>query len=197
VSVVDFKAMATDPNSTYLKLTYEDYLSMPDDGRRHELVDGEHYMTPSPSSRHQGVLGNLYLGIGSFLRKNNVGKLYLAPLDVILSQFDVVQPDLLFISTARLGILSDGYVRGVPDLVVEILSPSSMRHDAIRKRHLYEKFGVGEFWLIDPERDEIEVFRLVDGTLKKQLELTLEQKDVLTSPLFPGLRIPLADILEP
>jgi Uma2 family endonuclease len=189
--------MATDPNSTYLKLTYEDYLSMPDDGRRHELVDGEHYMTPSPSSRHQGVLGYLHLGIGSFLRKNNVGKLYLAPLDVILSQFDVVQPDLLFISTARLGILSDGYVRGAPDLVVEILSPSSMRHDAIRKRHLYEKFGVGEFWLIDPERDEIEVFLLSDGTLKKQLELTLEQKDVLTSPLFPGLRIPLADILEP
>ena len=197
MSVVDFKAMATDPNSTYLKLTYEDYLSMPDDGRRHELVDGEHYMTPSPSSRHQGVLGYLHLGIGSFLRKNNVGKLYLAPLDVILSQFDVVQPDLLFISTARLGILSDGYVRGAPDLVVEILSPSSMRHDAIRKRHLYEKFGVGEFWLIDPERDEIEVFLLSDGTLKKQLELTLEQKDVLTSPLFPGLRIPLADILEP
>lgn len=183
-----------DPGPSLLKLTYEDYLALPQDGKRHEIIDGEHYVTPSPTSRHQSALGNLHLAIGNYLREHPLGKLFLAPLDVILSNFDVVEPDLLFISNAKLEILTGGYVHGAPDLVVEILSPSTLRHDAITKRRLYGKFGVFEYWLVDPEREQVEVYRLTGGSLEKVLELTLERGETLSTPLLPGFSLPLDEI---
>ena len=106
-----------------LKLTYDDFLLFPDDGKRHELIDGEHYVTPSPNVRHQEILGRLHLLIGTWLQGHRVGKIFVAPLDVLFSRFDVVEPDLLYVSNERAAeVLSVQHVTGAPDLVIEIAS---------------------------------------------------------------------------
>ena len=110
-----------------VKLTYDDFLLFPDDGKRHELIDGEHYVTPSPNLKHQAIVRNLVTTIGSFLRTHPVGKVYVAPLDVVFSHFDVVEPDLLYVSEARRDVLTAQNVQGAPDLVVEVGSPSTRR----------------------------------------------------------------------
>src|SRR5215471_1519320 len=104
-----------------VKLTYEDFLLFPDDGKRHELIDGEHYVTPSPNLRHQKILGRLHLTIGSWLQVHQIGEMFLSPLDVVFSDFDVVEPDLLYVSKERgADVLTPKHVRGAPNLVVEI-----------------------------------------------------------------------------
>ena len=104
------------------KLTYDDFVLLPDDGMRHELIDGEHYVTPSPNFKHQAVLGNLHLLIGNWLQDHRVGRVMLSPFDVVFSRFDVVEPDLLYISNERRReIVTDKHVRGVPELVIEIV----------------------------------------------------------------------------
>lgn len=98
-----------------VKLTYDDFLLFPDDGLRHELIDGEHYVTPSPNMNHQRISGRLHLAIGNYLRANPVGELFYAPFDVVFSRFDVVEPDLLYLSNERAAqALTDKNVRGCP-----------------------------------------------------------------------------------
>src|SRR6266850_480496 len=104
-----------------VKLTYDDFVLFPDDGQRHELIDGAHYVTPSPATRHQRIVGNLYWLIRSFLEEHPTGEVFLAPLDVVLSLFDVVVPDLLYMSTERASsVLTHAHVRGAPELVIEV-----------------------------------------------------------------------------
>jgi len=104
-----------------VKLTYDDFLLFPDDGKRHELIDGEHYVTPSPNLRHQRISGNIHLLIGHWLESHPIGQLYYAPLDVVFSTHDVVEPDLLYMSNARANeVLTAANVKGVPELVIEI-----------------------------------------------------------------------------
>jgi Uma2 family endonuclease len=178
------------------KLTYEDYLLFPDDGKRHELIDGEHLVTPAPHSRHQWVLQNLFLSIAHHVRESGLGRVYIAPVDVIFSSFDVVEPDLLFVSSERLGII-DANVRGAPDLAVEVLSPSSRRQDEVAKRSLYERGGVVEYWVVDPESETVKVYRREGDRFTRPVLLTLIDGDRVESPLFPGLEIPLAAIFAP
>ena len=97
------------------KLTYADFVLLPDDGKRHEIIDGEHYVTPSPNTKHQVVVGNLYLSLGNYLREHPIGLVFLAPFDVVLSNFDVVEPDLLYISRERIDVLTKANVRGAPE----------------------------------------------------------------------------------
>lgn len=178
-----------------VKLTYDDFVQFPDDGKRHELIDGEHYVTPSPNTRHQQILGNLHGLLWVHLQSHPGGRVFLAPFDVVFSDFDVVEPDLLYISRERLdGVLTKAHVRGAPDLVVEIGSPSTRRRDETIKRHLYERFGVSEYWVIDPELDTIKVFRQIGDRHERAAELAAENDDVLRSPLLPGLELPLATI---
>jgi Uma2 family endonuclease len=180
-----------------LKLTYEDYLYFPEDGRRHELIDGEHYVTAAPNLKHQTSALNLAGDLRNFVRPRDLGRVWMAPIDVVLSKFDVVQPDLLFVSKARLHLAAGGAnLQGAPDLVVEVLSPTTRRTDAITKRHLYEKFGVLEYWMVDPELETIEIYRLVEGTFRREAELSTEREDVLTTPLLPGLEIALNEVFE-
>jgi Uma2 family endonuclease len=186
-----------EPGARSLKLTYEDYLYFPDDGKRHELIDGEHYVTPAPNLKHQTSVLNLSFFLVGFLRSRELGRIWTAPVDVMLSDHDVVQPDLVFLSRERMKLAADGAkVKGAPDLVVEVLSPSTRRTDAITKRHLYEKYGVREYWLVDPELETIEVYRLINGAFRREAELSTEREDNLTSPLFPGLEIALTEIFE-
>jgi Uma2 family endonuclease len=179
-----------------LRLTYEDYLELPADGKRHELIDGDLYVTPAPTSRHQAVLRNLLRILGTFVHQTRRGALFPSPLDVVLSPNDVVQPDLLFVAADRLRLITDTHVAGAPDLAVEIFSPSSRRTDARTKLRLYERYGVREYWLVDPELETIAVYRLDGGVYRQQAGLELERGDVLTSPLFTGLTISLAEVFE-
>lgn len=175
-----------------VRLTYADFVGFPDDGRRHELIDGEHYVTPSPLLRHQELSARLLVAFRIHLQAHSVGHAYAGPLDVILSDHDVVEPDLLFVSNERREVLRD-WVHGAPDLVIEILSPSSRRTDEVTKRHLYERSGVREYWIVDAELEMVKVFRRAPaGGFGRAVPLTREDSDVLDTPLLPGLSVPLA-----
>ena len=175
-----------------VKLTYDDFLLFPDDGQRHELIDGEHYVTPSPNTAHQVIVGNLYFALRVYLEANQTGQLFTAPFDVVFSDFDVVEPDLLFITAARRSdVLTKQNVRGAPDLVIEVGSPGTRRRDETIKRRLYERDGVAEYWIVDPDLEVVRVYRSGDGGYGRPNELSREAGDVLRSPLFPGLSLSL------
>jgi Uma2 family endonuclease len=178
------------------KLTYDDLLGFPeDDGLRHELIDGGHLVTPAPHTRHQDILAELLLALRSHARDHGLGKVLPAPVDVVLSDVDVVQPDLLFLMAARSDRLTVKNLRGAPDLVVEIVSESTRRRDEMTKRHLYQQHGVGEYWVVDPVIDTVKVYRLgAEGVYERVAELSAEDEAVLTSPLFPGLEISLVEL---
>jgi Uma2 family endonuclease len=178
------------------RLTYDDYLLFPDDGRRHELIDGVHYVTPSPNMRHQELVGRLYFEIEQFLRQHpGTGRLFFAPFDVIFTPWDVVEPDLLFIAGDQAAILTSKNVQGAPALVVEILSPGTRRTDEHAKRLLFERGGVREYWMVDPEFDAITVLRRqADGSFPIVVSLSRAHGEVLTTPLMAGLSIPLKDL---
>jgi Uma2 family endonuclease len=187
----DMQATGTSPT----KYTYDDYLSFPDDGRRHELIDGDHYVTPSPNLRHQEISRRLSEAIGLWLRDHAVGRIFYAPLDVILSNSDVVEPDLLYVSNEHADILQD-WVRGAPDLVIEILSPGTRKVDETIKRRLYDRVGVHEYWIVDPELELVKVHRRTPDGFPRVAELTREEAQILGSPLLAGLEIPLADLFR-
>ena len=185
------------PNPRGVKLTYDDFVLFPDDGLRHELIDGEHYVTPSPNEKHQTVLVNLLLSIGLWLRAHPVGKVWLAPFDVVLSPSDVVEPDLLYISNERRAqIVTEANVQGTPELVVEIGSPSTRRRDETIKRALYDRAGVSEYWVIDTDLDVVRVYRRVDERFARPEQLSLDAGDLLTTPLLPGLELHLSEIFR-
>ena len=117
-----------------------------------------------------------------------------APTDVVFSDMDVVQPDLLFVSRGRESIITEDNIQGAPDLVVEILSESTRRTDELIKRNLYEKHGVREYWIIDPEVDTCKIYRMVKKTYTPAIILTLEAQDRVTTPMFPGWELPLQEV---
>lgn len=141
-----------------IQLTYADYLGFPEDGRRHEILDGEHYVTPSPSAGHQRFLVELTVRLHAVISATGRGTVLVAPMDVVLSDVDIVQPDLLVVLTDHSERIEGSCVRGAPDLVVEILSPSTRDRDRRLKRSLYEKSGVFEYWLVDLESRAVEVY---------------------------------------
>ena len=176
--------------------TYQDYLLFPEDGNRHEIIGGEHYVSPAPKWRHQIVLGNLYRLVSPFIYENRLGYFLPAPLDVVLSDEDVVQPDLLFISNERSSIAQEAGAFGAPDLVVEILSDSTRRRDETIKLSLYEAMGVIEYWIADPDARTIRVYRSRNGRLVLAAELSVATEDRLETPLLPGLTLRLSQIFE-
>lgn len=185
------------PASNRRKLTYDDLLALPDDGLRHELIDGEHFVAPSPRAVHQLILGNLYLMISAHAREHAVGVVMLAPFDVIFSPHDVVVPDLVYFSAQRFKrIVREMNAQGAPDLAVEILSPSTRRRDEVLKRRLYERVGVREYWIVDPKLQTIRVHTLVDSRYQKPTEFSLAENAAVTTPLLPDLVLPLKRIFE-
>lgn len=180
----------------HLQVTWPDLQKLPDDGKRHELIEGEHYVWTSPNLKHQGVLGNITFQVGAFLKEQRLGKLLVARLDVVLSPIDVVEPDLLYVSNERSTIFTEDNVQGMPDLLVEIVSDTTRRMDEIVKLQLYERFGVQEYWIVDPVLDAVKVYRWEDLVFTKVAELSAAADDLLTTPLLPGLQIPLPRIFE-
>jgi len=132
------------------RLTYPELRLMPDDGKRYELIDGEVFVTPSPGEKHQRVLGNLFLSISNHVKTKNRGRVYIAPFDVVFGEKTALQPDLLFVSAGRLGIIGPEYVLGAPDLVVEVLSPYRRSYDLVTKLEQYALHGVNVYRVFDP-----------------------------------------------
>jgi Uma2 family endonuclease len=186
------------PATPGLKLTYDDFALFPDDGKLHELIDGEHYVTPSPNVRHQQIQGDLFALMWNYLEARPTGRVFTSRLDVVFSRFDVVEPDIVYLSHERAGsVLTKANLQGAPELVIEIGSPSTRQRDETIKRHLYERSSVSEYWVVDPDIDVVRVYkRTGDGGFGRPIELSREAGDVLTTDLLPGLDLPLARIFR-
>jgi Uma2 family endonuclease len=180
-----------------LKMTYEDLLYLPEDGKRHEIIDGEHYVSASPAPKHQIAVANLHLALGAHVKEHGLGLVMVAPLDVVLSDIDVVEPDLFFLSHESLRHLGEKFIGGPPDLAVEVLSESTRRVDEVTKRHLYERYGVGEYWIVDPLLESAKLYRLGDdGRYARAAEPAVENGGAFESPLFPGFSLPVARLFD-
>ncbi|MBI2571157.1 MAG: Uma2 family endonuclease [Candidatus Schekmanbacteria bacterium] len=175
-----------------IRLTYAEYLELPDDGKRYEIIDGELNVTPAPTSRHQIVAANFHLLLGERVRTHRLGRLLFAPVDVVLSDTDIVQPDLVFIRADRTGIIAERFIQGSPDLVIEILSPTTRRRDILTKSALYARFQVPSYWLVDPDIDQVSLYWL-DGDRYRLGEET-RSPEVLRPGEFSGLELPLEEL---
>jgi Uma2 family endonuclease len=171
-----------------------DYEQLPEGPPHYQVIEGDLVMSPSPNRSHQIVLGNIFYLLSRYLEKNPVGKIYLAPFDVFLSEINVYQPDLLFISNENEGIVTDHGIEGGPDIAIEILSPGTAKYDRGSKRKIYARTGVKELWLVDPETKRIEVFDLT-----KDVETpagTYGSRANFGSPLLPGFKVSTARIFK-
>ena len=144
---------------TKIKYNYQDYLQLPED-KRYEIIDGDLFMVPSPNESHQHILVNILQVLVNHVRKNKLGAVYCAPFDILFSEEDIVQPDVIFVSNENKKVITKDNIKGSPDLLVEILSPSTSRRDIGIKKKLYARHGVREYWIVDPERETVDVFRL-------------------------------------
>lgn len=177
------------------KWTAADYLARtPENPPWHELIDGCLVEEPSAGFDHQSIQGEIFGLLWMWNRKAKRGRIISAPMDLILSRHDVLQPDILFIDARRMAIVKDDRIWGPADLVVEILSPSDSNRTLLQKKSIYGRTGVKEFWRVDPPAETIQVFRFaVDRVNPVQ---TVGPGDRLTSPLLPGFKLPVADIFR-
>ena len=183
--------MPTSPQGA--RLTYQDFLQFPDDGLRHEIIDGEHYVTPSPNLRHQDLVLRLGMSIGLHVEdRPERGRVFVAPFDVVFSFHDIVEPDVIFVAPDQLDILTAKNIQGTPAMVVEILSASTRKRDQQLKQRLYDRMGVREYWLVDPERNAVSVYRRdTDGSFPLIASLSSAEHDTLETPLLPGWSVEL------
>ena len=176
------------------RFTYEDLKLIPPDRNRYEIVDGELFATPPQGTLHQGILGNILATLHQHVRQHRLGQVLVAPVDVVFASATVLEPDLLFVSTSRLHYIGEDNLSGPPDLAVEVISESTKRLDREVKLKQYALYGVGEYWLVDPEGKNVEVFRLKEEGY--ELAERLAFRDTLSSPLFPGLELAVASLWE-
>lgn len=173
-------------------LDADDLQGFPDDDKRYEIIGGHLIVSPSPSTRHQHVLAQLTTWLNLFLIENALGRLYTAPMDVHLSVYDVVQPDLLVVLNDRKDFIQEQGITGPPNLVVEVLSPSSRMTDRVDKAALYARSGVEEYWIVDPIEETVTVYGL-DGN-RFAPSATLERNDDLYSIVLAGFVLDLDTI---
>lgn len=171
--------------ATGVVLTYTDLVALPADGKRYELHEGEIYVTAAPRPRHQQVVGNLYLIIAAHVRRVGLGEVFLSPVDVILADVTVVEPDLVYLDASRLERVSDRGIEGAPTLAIEVLSPTTASADRGVKRQLAARYGVPHYWIVDPEGRVIETYRLTGHAYEAGPRL--EGTTPAALPPFPGL----------
>ncbi len=174
-----------------IKFTYQDYKNLPEsETKRYELLEGELIMVPSPTTYHQRISRNLEHILWDLVRKHDLGFIYNAPLDVVFSEQDVAQPDIIFILKEHSQIITEENIQGAPDLIIEILSPATAERDRTYKRTLYARNGVKEYWLVDPDKRTIEVMILTEEGFQ---QVGVYNK-TLTSPILPGLSLNLSEV---
>ena len=181
-------------NMTNSQLTYHDYLLLPDDGRRFEIIEGDLCVTPAPVTRHQIIVGRLLHVLLSYLDTHPIGTVLTAPCDVVLSNTDIVQPDLLYVQNNSKAQVTAQNVQGPPDMVVEVLSPGTAARDRNLKRKRYEYFGVQEYWLVDPDLNTLEILALHTGQYVQVCFAT--RPATYTSVLLPDLTLDLSHLLK-
>lgn len=175
-------------------ITYEELCELPDDGNRYELFDGEAYMNPSPLVPHQEILARLNDAFRA--AASDQAKVYFAPMDVVLAPGTALQPDLLVVRNERREIVRD-VIRGAPDLVVEIVSPSTVRRDRSLKLETYARHGVGEYWIVDGAAETVEIYRLEAGAGAYRLTATCRAGDRATTPVLPLLALAVETLFWP
>ena len=180
--------------ATATKLTYDDYVKLPDDGKRYEIIDGELFVNPAPVPRHQLIVGNVYFALRGYLEARGGGTVMLSPTDVLFADDRIVQPDVFVIMADRASIVGEKNVHGTPHLVVEVLSDGTRRYDEIQKRRLYESAGVEEYWVVDPEIELVKIYRLSGGKYVLAVEIDTDHGGTITSPLLPDFALPIGDV---
>ncbi len=174
--------------------TYRDYLELNDD-KRYEVINGRLYEMPAPTPWHQIISRNLEFLFLDFVRKWKLGQVLDAPIDIVLGEKYVLQPDIVFISKERAGIIGDKAINGVPDLVVEIVSPTTIRRDTVVKKEIYESFGVKEYWLVYPDEMAIEVWALGEGG-RYELYSFAEKEGKVKSRVLKGFEVDLKEVFD-
>jgi len=174
---------------TITKLTYSDYVCYPDDGNRHEIIDGDHYMNPAPSTYHQTVSRRIHFSLYEQIELTGLGVVYNAPVDLHVGDHDIVQPDIVAVLKENEQIITPSKIKGVPDLVIEILSPSSIKNDKELKRSLYQRIGVPEYWIVDPFEHEVTQLVLNSGQYKP-----IKHDQVVTVSISPGVSVDLQKV---
>ncbi len=177
-------------NSAKNKLDYRDLLATPDDGKRYELLDGELCVTPAPSPDHQRIVLGLTLSLVEHCRERGIGEVFISPVDVILTERDVVEPDVL-VAKDPCQVSKRG-IEGPPALAVEVLSPTTRDSDRTVKAQRYARLRIPHYWIVDPDEQRIECFREREGAYERIV--TVERDQTLTHPDWPGLRIDLANL---
>lgn len=173
-------------------LTYEDYVLLPNDRNRYEILEGELTVTPAPGTKHQSASANLFKLLSRHIDEHDLGKLFYAPIDLILAPTIILQPDLLFVFSAHQHIITERAIEGVPDLVIEILSPTTSRTDRVNKAQIYARYGVSVYWIVDPEHEAIEIYLLeADGY---RLTVTLQGATSTLAPPFKEFEIAARDV---
>ncbi|MEP7235999.1 MAG: Uma2 family endonuclease [Ignavibacteriota bacterium] len=168
-----------------------DYGQLPE-GAPYQLIGGELIMSPSPTRFHQDILSNLNSALRHYVIEHNLGKVYFAPLDVELGEYDVFQPDIIFIRKERLSLIKSDRIDIAPDMVIEILSPSSAYYDYSAKKSKYCEHGVEEYWIVDPEQESIEIM-IKDGEYYRT-DALLRKPSLLQSQMFPGFSMKLEEV---
>jgi Uma2 family endonuclease len=174
--------------------TYDDYLALPDDGKRYEVIEGDLSTTPAPSPKHQDIVLSLSSALRAFVKQHSLGKVYVSPIDVALSLIDIVQPDILFVAKDRMHVVAKRNIVGIPNLIVEILSPTSRERDCVEKLALYERYALPEYWIVDPENETVQTF-LYRGSQLEGMD-TLKVGNELHSRQIAGFRIEVAEIFR-
>ena len=173
-------------------LTYEDYLAMPDDGRRYEILDGEVAVTATPVTLHQRIVGNLYWVLRRHVEPRGLGEVFVAPLTVILANTTVVEPDVVYVDTGRAGLVTDRGIHGAPTLAIEVLSPSTATSDRGPKFQLYARYGVPYYWIADTDARVLEGYELATGAYR--LVDQLHGQGQVALPPFPDLALVLDEL---
>ena len=171
--------------------TYEEYYRL-DDDQRYELIEGNLLMSPAPDTWHQNWLNDINLFLSQFVKQRKLGRIFIAPIDVVFDPENTVQPDIVFVSAANADMVQRRAIFGTPDLLIELVSPSSVKRDRYDKKDLYARFGVKEYWIGDPANKSLEILTLKEG--RYELHCAAEEKGKLTSLVLAGLEFDLTEI---
>jgi Uma2 family endonuclease len=176
-------------------LTYEDYLAMPDDGRRYEILDGEVAVTATPVTLHPIIVGNLYWTLRGHVHGRGLGRMYLAPFTVVLANTTVVEPDLVYVDNGRASLVTDRGIRGAPALAIEVLSPTTAANDRGPKFQLYARYGVPYYWIADTDARVLDGYELDGAAYRSTGRVHVDARTALLP--FPDLSLGVDELWQP
>ena len=180
---------------TATRMTYEEFMALPEEeGKHYELIEGELVLNPAPVPRHQWILAKVQYALHSYFEKHGGGRALFSPIDVVLSSENVLEPDIIVMMSDRLSLIGPKNIEGPPNITIEALSDGTRRKDEVTKRRLYERFGVDEYWIYDPEIDTVKIYRRSGDAFERAIEIDTETGGTITSPLLPGFALDVNEV---